>query len=455
MVQAMGAGRSADVTPPPALILHLYPTHFALGDYDTTYQYNGPLKDFLEAVNRQELPANASDLFKESDFHDGRIYVQVRDYRVNYHANVQLSERSLSKDMLTSPSDTGKSFSGTATPDIRTLVLRPTPASLWADIQSLSATAIPSGPPLAEDTALEAEAKILVATQEPLCLDPDPTVARTANIKAYNDAKYRVPRKRPRNWAAKEEDDEQKRESDRLMLIMDERRKGEFHPKFAKFSFVEDWRKKKAAFDAEALLTIQEKRNIKVPTKKTQDTRFHLNSDAGTIVRTLNFQQTYERIGVTMYTTLNIHSMGGGQYSCTLRWGQTPGTGIGKGNLRGNTLRFPLGNLAAAWWYIQQFKIHYTLSNKLIEDIDSSMQRAAVQPIGVSQAQGVTATIAPQLMNGTTAIHPIQLQQLQHQQQAASQLLHHPHAAALGRGVIRGNVRGKFRGMRGRGAPSK
>ncbi|KAI9097359.1 Spt20 family-domain-containing protein [Phlyctochytrium arcticum] len=367
--------QEAAAAPPPALILHLYPTHFTMNEYDTTYQYNGPLKEFLESVNRQELPTNAVNLFRDSDFHDGHIHVQVRDYRVNFHANTQVSEKGQGKEVLSSPTDT--STMSTAVPYIRCLVLRPTPASLWADICNMHTLINPSAPPVMDETALEVEAKVLLATQEPLTLDADPALARTANLKALNDAKYRIARKRPRNWAAKEADDEKKRESDKMMLIMDERRKTEFHPKFNKFLFIEDWRKRKALYDADVLLTIHDKRHIKVPKKSSPDSRFDLNSDVGNIARTMTFQKLYEHLGVTIYTILNVHSIGDGQFTCTLRWGEKRGTALGKGNLRGNTLRFPLGNAPMAHLYLQHFKSHYQLNNMLIEDLDASMQQPA------------------------------------------------------------------------------
>ncbi|KAJ3022506.1 Transcription factor spt20 [Thoreauomyces humboldtii] len=207
-----------DAAPPPpaALVLHLYPTHFTMGERDATYQYNGPLKDFLEAVNRQELPPNASDLFQESDFHNG-----VERKRFEPHA------RAAPKGPLAEPALASSGGSATATrpvsgeplPSVRHLLLRPTPSSLWADVCLLAKSTSES---LTQDAALEVESKALLITKDVLNLDPDPGVARRENVKAYNETKYRIPRKRPRNWAAKEEDDEKKRESDKLMLIMDE-----------------------------------------------------------------------------------------------------------------------------------------------------------------------------------------------------------------------------------------
>ncbi|KAI8916501.1 Spt20 family-domain-containing protein [Powellomyces hirtus] len=350
----------------PALVLHLFPTHFTLDERDATYQYNGPLKEFLEAVNRQELPANAVDLFKESDFHDGCIHVHVRDHRVNFHNSGRGAPATPNTTSATTTTANPTTLTSGPDPCIRHLVLRPSPATLWADICSLRNSG--TGETLTQDAALEVEAKTLLATRATLNLDPSPHIGRLANINHFNDTKYRIARKRPRNWAAKEEDDEKKRESDKLMLIMDERRIKEFHPKFAKFAFVEDWKKKKALADAEPLVTLDDKIKAKGSARTKPDANCNLNVDSANLIRSLLYQQKFKSLDIIMYTTVNVYQMADGQCYCTLRWGNAPGTGAGEGRLTGSTLRFPLGNYAAALYYIKSLKSHLEVSNKPVMD---------------------------------------------------------------------------------------
>ncbi|RKO89055.1 Spt20 family-domain-containing protein [Blyttiomyces helicus] len=181
--------------PPPALILHLYPTHFTLGDQDKAFQYNGPLKSLLEAISNQYLPPDLADIFTESDYHNGCVYVQVQDHR--WHMRGGRSEKSgdpadsstpapeSTSTAATKPSSTpapSAPTSATASappsapasapapapsetaripPYIRTYVLRPNQRSLRADLQGLSVM----NPSLAistEEMAVEVEAKLLV-----------------------------------------------------------------------------------------------------------------------------------------------------------------------------------------------------------------------------------------------------------------------------------------------------
>ncbi|KAJ3178824.1 Transcription factor spt20 [Geranomyces variabilis] len=365
MALAGGAANGAGAVA-PALVLHLFPTHFTLDERDATYQYNGPLKEFLEAINRQELPANAVDLFKESDFHNGCVNVEVRDHRVKFQSNGRMTA-------------SGTASTGPTRPYIRNLVLRPTPATLWADLGLLRTSA---AEPLNQDAALEVEAKILLATRPTLNLDPNPAIGRQANIQHFNETKYRIARKRPRNWAAKEEDDEKKRQSDKMMLIMDERQVKEFHPKFATYTFVEDWKRKKAMADAEPLVTLEDKMKSKGSGKKP-DANCNINVDSANLIRSLLYKQHFQSTNITMYTTVNVYQMSDGQCYCTLRWGNAPGTGTGQGRLTGSTLRFPLGNYAAAVYYIKSLKTHLMLSNVSIMD--------QIRPMGSAQASNAIA----------------------------------------------------------------
>ncbi|KAI9012993.1 Spt20 family-domain-containing protein [Gaertneriomyces semiglobifer] len=383
-------------TPKPAVILHLYPTHFTINNHDTTHQYNGPLKFFLDAINRQELPAESCGLFKDSDYHRGCIYAEVRDYRYSLRAVGRSKLEDSEESEESGGSKKVERDIESTEPYVRIHVLRPTQRTLWTDIATLG-----KGQGLTEDAALEVEAKLLLETQEPLILDPNPNIGRIRNVQAYNDQKYRIQRKRPLDWAAAEEDNEKKRERDRMMLLMDEQREtAEFYPKFSKFSFVEDWRKKKAQADTDPLRSIEGRTNL---------TNMDTGVDRmGAVVRTLLFKQVYQTTGLVMHTTLNVYQGFDGHYYCILRWGESPYTGKGgKGRILGNTLKFRVGNHAAAWFYCQEFKTHYldVLGNKLVSDtVGPKLSPAALVQIATGVTSQSSAASQPATPATTAAV---------------------------------------------------
>jgi hypothetical protein len=95
------------------------------------------------------------------------------------------------------------------------------------------------------------------------------------NAEVFNDMKYKIKRKRPKDWQERQDEETKKRENNELMMIMDEvcfvfnliclttcllmfsfpsflkKHRRDFYPKFNRLSFVEDWKKKKAIADAE------------------------------------------------------------------------------------------------------------------------------------------------------------------------------------------------------------
>ncbi|KAI8820163.1 Spt20 family-domain-containing protein [Fimicolochytrium jonesii] len=358
---------SATVEKNPALVINLYRTHFTFDHREAAHQYGGPLKEFLETVNRQELPPHATSLFKPVDFHQGCVLVELRDYRVTLHGQ----SHAKSKDGSAMDGD-----DSTARPYVRQLVLRPTPQSLWSDVYSFGKNAT-TQQVLAQDMALDIEARALVSTSEPLNLDLNPNVAHQANLDAFNGMKYSIPRKRPRDWAAKAEDDEKKRESDRMMLFMDDHEKREFHPTWARSIFVEEWRKKKARADSIPLITLADKVKAKGAEIK-QLSNCTLNADSNLLVRSLSWEQKFERTGVTMYCVVNIYEAPGGQFHCIFRWGRGLGNAKGAGRLLGTTLKFPLGDKNAAITHIGKLKTYVELVHTKISDI---LKKDVPQPL--------------------------------------------------------------------------
>ncbi|KAJ3093059.1 hypothetical protein HK102_010964 [Quaeritorhiza haematococci] len=199
-----------------------------------------------------------------------------------------------------------------------------------------------------EDDLLEMEAKLLPILEGPLCLDSNPAVGKMANLAAYNENKYRVKRKRRRDWAEREEEEAKKKESNKLMMIMEQER--DFHPRFNQLAFIEEWRKKKSMADAEPMIGLDNK-----------------------------------KVRGKMHTILNVYETEPDEFEAVLRWGNVEGTSTGNGN----TLRYPLGNAVAAEHYIAHFRNFYGLTNNLLADT------ATQKTLGSSSSPATTAATLP------------------------------------------------------------
>ncbi|KAJ3275175.1 Transcription factor spt20 [Borealophlyctis nickersoniae] len=372
-------------------------------------------KGFLEAVNRQELPAEAADLFKESDFHDGTLMLKLDDFEshssttmpagcvhVDVHDHRVMFQHFASGDSEPRQRMTQKPLGIAHT---RRLLLKPNPNTIWSDLSGLNSDLAANGTALTEDFALDVEAKLLPVMEPSICLDPDPVVAHASNVIAYNDAKYRIPKKRPRDWVEKEEQVAKRRESNKLMLIMDERRSREFHPTFSMYSFVEDWRKKKEKADQEVMPGWGDKKKG----RRNSLSNVHLNPPNRKIVRTLRFQQEFQLTGVTTYTMLNIYSAERGMYEAVLRTGTNEGTGTSKGAFRGYTHRFPLGNEHATYLYIGEYKGFLQnichISN-LTDQIPEKQPGAAVNQQQFAQSPQMTQGQVPGTPQGAEVERP-------------------------------------------------
>ncbi|XP_048589429.1 transcription factor SPT20 homolog isoform X2 [Nematostella vectensis] len=119
---------------------------------------------FLDYLDAQELPPILVDLLERSQaniFYSGCVIVEVRDYRQN------LSSSSY---------------------DTKYVLLRPTYQSLVCDVNNLT-----SDPSWSVDDKLALEAQLLLATEGPLCLNPNPEVGLVANQLQFNLKKFNTP----------------------------------------------------------------------------------------------------------------------------------------------------------------------------------------------------------------------------------------------------------------------
>ncbi|CAL1540545.1 unnamed protein product [Lymnaea stagnalis] len=114
--------------------------------------------EILEYVDAAQLPPFLLDLLEKAQmnvFYSGCVIVEVRDYR----------------------------RSATGSHDTQYVLLRPSPQSLLRDITAMSC----DGHPWTQDDLLHLESELILATEEPLCLDPSPAVMFVENAIQYEE----------------------------------------------------------------------------------------------------------------------------------------------------------------------------------------------------------------------------------------------------------------------------
>ncbi|XP_054436984.1 transcription factor SPT20 homolog [Pteronotus mesoamericanus] len=159
----------------PRLVVNLYP-----GKEGYSLMLKGPgepqsepiqlpyeEKKFLEYLDAEELPPALVDLLEKSElniFHRGCVIAEVRDYRQCGGAEPPAYQS-------------------------RHVLLRPTMQTLACDVQSIGS----NHPEWSQEDKLLLESELILATAEPLCLDPSVSVACTANRLLYNQQKMNTP----------------------------------------------------------------------------------------------------------------------------------------------------------------------------------------------------------------------------------------------------------------------
>ncbi|RCH79911.1 Transcription factor spt20, partial [Rhizopus stolonifer] len=317
--------------------------------------------DFLSCIKEKRLPGDLMDVFNEAScrYYDGCLIVEIHDHR-------------------------------SEVTEIKRVVMKPTAESIWTDVALLSED---WGFTWTEDIALEVEAKILIATEEPLCLDPSIQVTRLSNAVEYATMPKKLKKKLKWNSVEREQKLAKQAESMRLLTLKDKRAKRTFpfEPSFSKISYLQDWRAKKQKSNAEPLPSID--------LKKGKGRKALLEpvtlSDGKKCVRTLRFERSEGEQKV--YTLINIYLLNG-QYDGVLRWGTAYDTSIDGGNIK-----FNLGPEHLMEAYITQVKSTYGQFNNLISDHTTANM------------------IPPSPNNRMTPPTALQLQQLQVQQNRALQ----------------------------------
>ncbi|ORX99528.1 hypothetical protein K493DRAFT_109828 [Basidiobolus meristosporus CBS 931.73] len=348
---------------PPSFVLHIFPTHFKFEKQDGVFLFSSSMKNFLDYLNKQRIPPDLVDVFDEAQcqYYEGCIIAEIHDYRESYTTNVNGTNSNTNRVLLT-----------------------PNAETLWSDLCLLNES---YGAFWSEDFALEVESKILLATEEPLCLDPSFQVTRISNTICNYGNVRKVKKRKKRISAEKETEFAEKIEKEKTMMMMDERYQKEFQPTFGRLSFVQDWRKRKSMVDADPSVGLVTKklknRQVVEPLPPTGDNK--------QIVRTLRFAK--EAGGHTTYTLINIYMDNiTSEFDGVLRMGAAPNTSI-----KGNTIKFHIGSKSTLQMYIENAKRIFEIDHKLISD-DSliSFESPAPSPIlQVPDQKSETSTNPP------------------------------------------------------------
>ncbi|KAH8116310.1 Spt20 family-domain-containing protein [Phellopilus nigrolimitatus] len=182
---------------PASFSVHLYPAHWTLNS-GPNFMYNNEVSSILEDIRAFRIPTDFIQLFDDAGvpYYNGCLIVEIRDYRP-----------AKAKDPILEK------------PDVQRVVLRPNPETIWADICMMNAK---TGSAWTDVEALEIEAKLLMSTSTPLCLDPDPHLTRVVNS-ILRVSTPNVPNSLKRKAAAMvdlEEDETEKAKRAKVMQYM-------------------------------------------------------------------------------------------------------------------------------------------------------------------------------------------------------------------------------------------
>ncbi|KAJ8509503.1 hypothetical protein ONZ45_g8330 [Pleurotus djamor] len=184
---------------PPSFTVHLHPEYWSL-NHGSKFLYNNHIASLLDDIRAHRIPVDFLEMFDTArvPFYDGCMIVELLDYRPQKQKDTSLDK-----------------------PDRTRVVLHPDSETLWADICLLNKK---HGQTWTDMDALEAEARILLATSPPLCLDPNPHLTRIANhiLRVSTPA---VPNSLKRKAAEleREEDEVEKTRRHKLMSFMSPR----------------------------------------------------------------------------------------------------------------------------------------------------------------------------------------------------------------------------------------
>ncbi|KAK4056874.1 Transcription factor spt20 [Microbotryomycetes sp. JL221] len=215
---------------PPSLVLHLYQTHFRFEQQHGNFNYDSPMKCFLEAIREQRLPTDLLDVLDEAGIRYYEVPTPVTSARSGLSGSFQLAR-------------TPQTQQGSKA-EVYRIVLVPNPATLWTElgimerrlVKESQATDNPLPFGWTEEEAVEVEAVIVTS--------------RIANS-MLRATQLRPPkRKRSREGDTDEELDEEeglrreREEYERMMKLGDEGvGRGRSHA-FARLAFIQAYRER-------------------------------------------------------------------------------------------------------------------------------------------------------------------------------------------------------------------
>ncbi|KAI0369109.1 hypothetical protein BV20DRAFT_946633 [Pilatotrama ljubarskyi] len=140
----------------PSFVLRLYREHWQLNT-GSKFLYNNQVASLLDDIRSRHIPVDFLKLFDATKvpFYEGCLIVELLDYRPSKAGEAELEQ-----------------------PEKSRIVLTPNDESRWSDICLLSQK---SSVPWTDADTLELEARLLMATAPPLCLEPDVHLTRIVN----------------------------------------------------------------------------------------------------------------------------------------------------------------------------------------------------------------------------------------------------------------------------------
>ncbi|KAF9920583.1 Transcription factor spt20, partial [Linnemannia zychae] len=317
---------------PASFVIHLYETHFKFENQDGVFLFNSPMKIFLKSIQEKKLPSGLLDVIKSAQcpYYEGRLIVEVVDHRT-----IVAQDNKASK---------------------KRVILSPSQETLWADLSLLHEE---SGENWSSQLMLDVESKILIATEEPLCLDPSPMVTVLSNQISYHQtsATQRTRKKRKWNSLEREQEAARKVEEDKLMSMMDEKASVDFQPSFGRLAFLKEWRQRKKAEEIQPIPVLDPKKS------KAKRQEMSVLPDGRKIVRTIRFEREDKKRGYKVYFMFNIMQCPDLSFEAIMRYGTAPDSAV-----NGGIRKFHLGPEQCADAYVQSLKSLYFSPNSLISE---------------------------------------------------------------------------------------
>lgn len=174
----------------PSFVMAIWEDAFVLEPGDIgPIPFGHPIaEELIWAVNNQRLTAGLMPILLESgcQFYDGCLVVGLVDYRKQAFGVANMAQNGPSAPAVPGPrysSSAGIVKNPAVQPEMHKILLRPTQQTLTYQVGREG---------LPEDLALEAEAKLLLATSGPVCLDPSPAVAGILRTLHYDRDKMKA-----------------------------------------------------------------------------------------------------------------------------------------------------------------------------------------------------------------------------------------------------------------------